>query len=101
MVAVVCAGITSRIQKRKRKRYRSGGNKGLKWGDQNMGVSVRLKDGNWYIFIRHAGERAAQKCVDQQHAEDTQKAVLTAIAAGQFDIAALRKKPDQSKERRP
>src|SRR2546426_12469925 len=66
-----------------------------------MGVSVRIKDGNRYVFIRHHGERAAQKCVDENHAKDTQKAVLTAIAAGQFDIAALQKKRDTAEEGNP
>src|SRR5215468_1537632 len=66
-----------------------------------MGVSVRQKDGNWYVFIRHRGERAVQKCVDQQHAEDTQKAVLTAIAAGQFDVSAIQKRGADSKQQNP
>jgi len=63
-----------------------------------MGASVRYAYGGWYVFIRHRGERAAQKCVDEQHALDTQKAVLTAMTAGQFDIAALKKKPETPKE---
>jgi integrase len=44
----------------------------------------------WFVFIRHRGERAAKKCLDEQHAHDTQKAVMTAITAGQFDISALK-----------
>jgi integrase len=63
-----------------------------------MGISVRQKDGNWYVFIRYRGERAAHKCVDQQHAEDTQRAVSTAITAGQFDIAAFRR-PEPAAEK--
>jgi integrase len=64
-----------------------------------MGVSVRqqARDGEWYIHIRHNGERHAQKCTSEDHAKKTQEAVLTAIAAGQFDIAALRKKPVEDK----
>jgi integrase len=62
-----------------------------------MGASVRQQNGSWYIFIRHRGERAAHKCVDQQHAEDTRKAVLTAIAAGQFDLTSLRKKREANR----
>src|SRR5262245_41127604 len=65
-----------------------------------MGVSVRQqeRDGNWYIYIRHAGQRASQKCRSEQHALDTQKAVITAIAAGQFDIEAPKKTPEPKKE---
>jgi integrase len=66
-----------------------------------MGVKVRLKDGHWYIFLNHKGQRAAHKCVDEQHALDTQKAVLTAIAAGQFDIAALRRQRETVKPPEP
>src|SRR5262245_15160052 len=60
-----------------------------------MGASVRQKDGNWYVFVRHGRDRAAQKCLDEQHAIDTAKAVLTAIAAGQFDITNMRKNRQQ------
>src|SRR5262249_17377999 len=64
----------------------------------HVGVSVRRKDGSWYIFIRRNGERAALKQVDEDHARETQKAVLTAIAAGQFDIAAVQKKRELQEE---
>src|SRR2546425_7618309 len=68
-----------------------------------MGVSVRQKDNHWYVFIRYRGARGAQKCVDQQHAQDTQKAVLTAIAADQFDLAELKaaRAPAAPKEEEP
>src|SRR5262245_24346616 len=61
-----------------------------------MGVSVRQqkRDGKWYVWIRYKGVRAAQKCVDEQHALDTQKAVLTAMASRQFDISAYVKKQE-------
>lgn len=58
-----------------------------------MGVSVRKKDGHYYIFIRHNGQRVAQKCVDESHAIDTQKAIKTAMAAGQFNLSLVRPKP--------
>jgi integrase len=61
-----------------------------------MGVSVRQKGSDWYIFVRHHGERAAQKCVDQQHAEDVQKAVKTAISSGQFDISKVQRKREEA-----
>jgi len=63
-----------------------------------MGVSIRKKDGNFYIFIRHAGKRVAHKCVDEAHAIDMQKAVSIAISAGNYDIAALKKKSDEKPE---
>jgi integrase len=66
-----------------------------------VGVSVRKKGNDFYIFVRHAGQRAAQKCVDQQHAEDVQKAVIQAISAGQFDIAKLRHRQEGPKEEKP
>jgi integrase len=66
-----------------------------------MGVSVRKKGSSWYIFIRHKGERIAHKCSNEQHAIDTQKAVATAIAAGQFDIAALKTARTATKKEEP
>jgi integrase len=68
-----------------------------------MGVSVRQqkRDGEWYVHIRQNGTRAAQKCVNEEHAIETQKAVLTAIAAGQFDIAILKKSREAAEEKTP
>src|SRR5262245_58287817 len=63
-----------------------------------MGVSVRMKDGNWYVFIRHSGQRAAQKCLDEDHARKTQEAVITAIASRQFDLAGFRKKDESQNQ---
>src|SRR5262245_50470812 len=70
-----------------------------------MGVSVRQqkRDGEWYVHIRHNGQRAAQKCVNKEHAEDVQKAVLQAIAAGQFDITKAQHKRNEAhkEEKKP
>src|SRR5690242_19389851 len=69
-----------------------------------MGVSVRFADDAWYVFVRHDGDRLAQKCVSEDHAKKTQEAVITAIAAGQFDIAAMKKKrraPREAGEEKP
>ena len=58
-----------------------------------MGVSVRekSKDSNeWWIFIRHAGERAAQKIGDKDTAEQVKAEILKEIRTGRFDIAALK-----------
>src|SRR5689334_14170100 len=66
-----------------------------------MGVSVRQKDGNWYTFTRVNGERVAQKFKSQEEAEDVAKAIRNAIALGQFDIAALKKKRVEAEEERP
>lgn len=59
-----------------------------------MGVSVRQKDGNWYIFVRHHGERVAQKFEKEEEATLVAQAVRHAIALGQFDIAALKKREE-------
>src|SRR5262249_12446053 len=63
-----------------------------------MGVSVRQKDGNWYVFVRHDRKRRANKCVDEQHAIDTQKFMLQTIAAGQFDISKVQRRPVKKEE---
>src|SRR3990172_9581654 len=63
-----------------------------------MGVSVRQKDDSWYIFIRHAGDRAAQKYGSEEEAQDVAKAVRHAIALGHFDIAALKKQRQPAEE---
>jgi integrase len=66
-----------------------------------MGVKIRFAYGGWYIFVNHQGERAAVKCVDEQHAIHTQKAVQSAIAAGQLDITRLQRKRKEPKEEKP
>lgn len=64
-----------------------------------MGVSVRKKGNDFYIFIRHAGERAAQKYGSQEEAESVAKAVRQAITLGHFEIAALRKHREPKEEK--
>jgi integrase len=62
-----------------------------------MGVSVRQKDGNWYIFVRHHGERVAQRFEKEEEANLVAQAVRHAIALGQFDIAGLKKNREEPK----
>src|SRR5439155_217007 len=73
---------------------------------KNMGVSVREKNkgsGEWWVFIRHAGERAAQKIGGKETAEDVKAEILKEIRTGRFDIAALKaaRAPATSKEEKP
>src|SRR5262249_6901377 len=60
-----------------------------------MGCTVRKKGNDWYLYMRQHGKCVAQKCADEEHARDTQKAVLKEIAVGRFDIAALKKKREE------
>ena len=58
-----------------------------------MGVSVREKtkgSNEWWIFIRHAGERSAQKVGDLETAEEVKKEIQKEIRTGRFDIAAMK-----------
>src|SRR5438105_4420234 len=67
-----------------------------------MGVSVREKvkeSGEWYVFIRHNGDRAARKYESQEEADEVARAVRHAITLGQFDIAALRKQRESAEEK--
>lgn len=57
-----------------------------------MGVSVRQKDGNWYIFIRHAGQRAAERCNSQEEASMAKELVLERIKNGKFNISEYQRK---------
>ena len=66
-----------------------------------MGVSVREKvagSGKWYLFIRHNGDRAAQKIGSKEEAEAVAKVARHAITLGQFDIAALKQQRQPAKE---
>jgi integrase len=59
-----------------------------------MGVSVREKTkgtGDYWIFIRHGGERVSQHVGDQETAEDAAKEIRREIRTGRFDIAALKR----------
>src|SRR5437773_1397448 len=71
-----------------------------------MGVSVREKNkgsGEWWIFIRHSGERAAQKYGNKETAEAVKTEILKEIRTGRFDIAAMKaaRAPATSKEEKP
>jgi integrase len=63
-----------------------------------MGAKVRMKGKNWYVFVNFKGERAATKCRDEDHAIDVAKAVTSAIASRQFNIANI---GNQKSERKP
>jgi len=49
-----------------------------------------MKGNDWYVFVNFKGERAATKCRDEEHAIEVSKAVTSAIASRQFNIAAMR-----------
>src|SRR5262249_46961891 len=66
-----------------------------------MGVSVRIKDGHPYVFIRYRGERAAQKYETQEEAELVAAAVRHAMTLGQFDISAMKSRREEPKEEKP
>ena len=71
-----------------------------------MGVSVREKtkgSNEWWIFIRHAGERAAQKVGDLETAEEVKQEILKEIRTGRFDIAAMKsaRAGEVAKEEKP
>jgi integrase len=58
-----------------------------------MGVSVREKikgSGEFWIFIRHEGDRAAQKVGDREAAQEIKGEILREIRTGRFDIAAMK-----------
>src|ERR1043165_7987041 len=62
--------------------------------ENQMGVSIRQqkRDSQWYVHIRYAGQRVAEKCLDEEDAKLTREEILRAIRRGEFDIAALKKK---------
>lgn len=65
-----------------------------------MGVSVRQqkRDGRWYVYFRHRGERASQKFETEEEARAVAQAVRHAITLGQFDIAALKQRREPAPE---
>jgi integrase len=49
-----------------------------------MGVKVRQKDGKWYVFINHNGQRKA-KCVgDRRAAEEVRRKLEAKLTLGEF-----------------
>jgi integrase len=52
-----------------------------------MGVKIRKKRGQWYVFVNHNGKRKA-KCVGSKSAaEKVQKLLEAKLALGQLDVA--------------
>jgi 23S rRNA G2445 N2-methylase RlmL len=66
-----------------------------------MGVTVRKKGNDWYVYIRQHGECAARKCRNEKHAIKTQEAVATAIAAGSVQYRDTQKKRPEAIEEKP
>ena len=64
-----------------------------------MGISVRRRSNRsgWWIFVRHAGERASQRFGTQEDAEAVAQAVRAEIATGRFDLAAMRARAEQAR----
>jgi hypothetical protein len=51
-----------------------------------MGVKVRQKDGKWYVFINHNGQRKA-KCVgDKRAAEEVRRKLEAKLTLGEFKL---------------
>src|SRR5580700_8563130 len=58
-----------------------------------MGVAVREKQkgsNEWWLFIRHGGERVSQFVGDRETADDAKTEILKEIRLGKFDIAAMK-----------
>src|SRR5688572_3354020 len=58
-----------------------------------MGVSIREKikgSGEFWIFIRHAGQRVSQLVGEKEVAEDAATEIRTDIRKGRFDIAHMK-----------
>ena len=58
-----------------------------------MGVSVREKQkgsGDFYVFVRHQGERSSQRIGSQEDAEAVAQAVRAEMARGTFDLAGMK-----------
>ena len=58
-----------------------------------MGVSVREKikgSGEYWLFIRHAGERVCQVVGDRETADDAAKDIRRDIRTGRFAITAMK-----------
>ncbi len=51
-----------------------------------MGVQVREKDGNWWVFINHQGKRKAKKIGDRKSALEVAKRLRAALASGTFNL---------------
>ena len=59
-----------------------------------MGVRLRQKDGKWYVFINHQGQRKA-KCIgsDKRMAVQVQKQLEAKLALG--DVGLLKEEPER------
>lgn len=72
-----------------------------------MGVTVREKQkgsNDWWIFIRHAGQRISQRAGDNKEAaEEAAAEMRKEIRIGKFDIAAMKaaRAPEVKKEEKP
>lgn len=65
-----------------------------------MGVSVRQqrRDGQWYVYIRHKGERVSYKCKNEEQAREAESAITTAIQSHQFSIDKWKSSEKPTKE---
>ncbi len=53
-----------------------------------MGVQVREKDGNWWVFINHQGKRKAKRIGDRKTAVEVAKRLRAAIASKTFNLTS-------------
>jgi len=65
-----------------------------------MGVSVRQqkRDGKWYLYVRHAGERESRKFGTEEEANAVAAAVRHKIALGEYVAAGKREEPAGKEE---
>jgi hypothetical protein len=61
------------------------------------GSECSEEDGNWYLFLRYRGERAAQKYESEGEAQAVAQAVRHAMTLGQFDIAVMKQRREPAK----
>lgn len=70
-----------------------------------MGVSIRDKnrDGIWWVFVRHAGQRVSEQVGTEADAIEAKKEIEKDIRRGLFDIAAMKaaRAPEAPKEAKP
>jgi integrase len=51
-----------------------------------MGVLVRKRDGCWWVFVAHKGQRKAKKVGDKEAAKAVARKIQTALAAGDLQL---------------
>src|SRR5262245_2909813 len=66
-----------------------------------MGVTVRKKGNDWYIYMREHGEVVAKKCPNEERAHALAEVIRGKMILGEFHISAWKKTPQEPKEEKP